>query len=108
VQGSTLELYLNCYQLQASKLYMICYLNGSLQLISKEGFSNKETGEEVSYNKLYIESEEEDGTIKVNELNTKKDFSKFKGESITAKISVRKGKDGWQVSVIDITPQNEL
>lgn len=86
---------------------MIAYLNGNLKLISNEGFENKETGEKVSYNKLYIQTEEEDGSSKVNELNTKQDFSQYINEAITAKLSIRKGKDGWQVSVVDLIPQNE-
>jgi len=54
---------------------------------------------------IYVQSEDEDGSLSTAQLNTKKDFSSLQEKPVTIKLSLRKDKTSshYKVSVVDAT-----
>jgi len=83
---------------------MIAYLNGVIKLIDEKKFQSKENGSDVSFNTIFIQVDETDGTQSTVELNTKQDFSRLIDSPVTISLLIRRDfeqKKLWRVSVLD-------
>jgi len=74
-------------------------VQGRLGAVSQESFTTNE-GEHVEYNKVFIQTMDENGVHSVIEANTKKDVIKLLGKLVSVTIEF---KDDGKKSVSDIS-----
>lgn len=90
---------------------MIAYLNGTIKAIDENKFTEKESGDEIAYSTIFIQSVNEDGQFKTEAINTKIDARPFIDKAVTIQLNIVpdfEHKKLKRVSVIDITETDEL
>lgn len=73
-------------------------IQGRLGAVAQESFDTNE-GEHVEYNKVFIQTVDENGVHSVVEANTKKDVIRLLGKNVTATIDF---KDDGKKKLLDI------
>lgn len=83
---------------------MHTYLEGSIQMVSRKVFKDRETGEERVTYKNYVETDEGE----IFEVNSKEDFSKYKSQAgvLTLTIYSQRDSSGFWLSLTKFTPQD--
>lgn len=92
-------------------VYMIAYLNGVIKSIDNNKFVEKESGKDVEYNTIFLQIKDQDGNLKTEQLNTKRDLSNFIDKEVTVTLNIYPDFDNKKlkrVSVQDVVETNEL